>query len=111
MFDTSEEENSASVRERVVWAREVQQDRYKYSNINYNDELGPEHISSISIDNDSMTMLQSYSTEKSLSARATMGLLKVSRTVADLMYEDSITVEAMSKTIDCLGEFNIRGDD
>lgn len=111
LFSTEEEEGSASVRERIVWAREVQQDRYKCSNINYNDELGPEHIHNISIDNNASSVLQSYAVDKSLSARATMGLLKVSRTVADLMYEDSITVEAMQKTIECLGEFNIRGDE
>lgn len=79
-------EKSLSVRERVVTARIIQEERFKdvpgvYSNAQMNTKLLQKYCK---IDEAGMTLLKTAMEKLSLSARAYDRILKVARTIADL---------------------------
>lgn len=105
LFSAEEEESSEFVKSRVLHAREIQQERYNGSPLHSNNDIGAAEINSVAIDNAALVVLKSYSTEKCISARSMVNILKVARTVADLAGTETITKESIEKTIDLL--FNI----
>ncbi len=79
-------EKSESVRERVIAARQVQEERFKdvpgvYANAQMNTKLLQKYCS---IDETGLTLLKNAMEKLSLSARAYDRILKVARTIADL---------------------------
>lgn len=95
------EEPSASIKERVDKARNIQLDRYKNSDIYSNAKMNDQQIKKyckISFESDKMLR---YAFEKmNLSARGYNRILKVARTIADLEgcenIEDEHIIEAIS---------------
>ena len=80
-----ETDDSATIRERVIAAREKQRDRLASDKIFANSEMTPRMIRRhCRIDADSEQMLERAMTRLGLSARAYDRILKVSRTIADL---------------------------
>jgi magnesium chelatase family protein len=94
-------ENSAAVRERVIRAREVQQERYASLNGVYaNAQLPANKVNEwCAIDAAGQTLLRAAMQKLSLSARAYDRILKVSRTVADLAGSEHIKVEHLAEAI------------
>ena len=87
----SDTESSASIRERVIRAREVQQQRFVAEKIYSNAGMSSRMIRHYcKIDSESETMLERAMTRLGLSARAYDRILKVSRTIADLEDSDEI---------------------
>jgi magnesium chelatase family protein len=79
-------EKSEAVRERVISARKIQEDRFQdipgvYSNAQMNTKLLQKYCH---IDETGMTLLKNAMEKLSLSARAYDRILKVARTIADL---------------------------
>lgn len=86
-----EPESSASIRERVVGARERQRERLKTDGIFSNAQMTPRLIRRhCRIDAESERMLETAMARLGLSARAYDRILKVSRTIADLEGFDEI---------------------
>src|SRR5256712_898203 len=84
-------ESSASIRQRVIKARERQRERLAPEEIFSNAAMTPRLIRSYClIDSESETMLERAMTRLGLSARAYDRILKVSRTIADLEDSDEI---------------------
>ncbi len=84
-------ESSASIRERVIRAREAQQQRFAVEKIYSNAGMSPRMIRHYcKIDPESETMLERAMTRLGLSARAYDRILKVSRTIADLEGSEDI---------------------
>ncbi len=84
-MSTSEPESSASIRERVIRARERQQDRLKGEGLFSNAAMSPRLIRRYCrIDAESERMLEQAMARLGLSARAYDRILKTSRTIADL---------------------------
>jgi magnesium chelatase family protein len=84
-------ESSASIRERVIRAREAQQQRLNVEKIYSNAGMSPRMIRHYcKIDPESETMLERAMTRLGLSARAYDRILKVSRTIADLEGSEDI---------------------
>lgn len=84
-------EASASIRERVISAREAQQQRFVDEKIYSNAAMTPRMIRRYcKIDAESEQMLERAMTRLGLSARAYDRILKVSRTIADLEGADAI---------------------
>lgn len=86
-------ESSASIRERVIRARNIQKERYKdyptiYSNAQMNSRLLAKYAQP---DAQGLTLLKNAMDRLNLSARAYDRILKVARTIADL--EGSATVQ------------------
>jgi magnesium chelatase family protein len=86
-----ETDDSATIRQRVMAAREKQRDRLAGDRIFSNAEMTPRMIRAYCrIDADSEQMLERAMTRLGLSARAYDRILKVSRTIADLEGSEEI---------------------
>lgn len=78
-------ESSSDIKKRVDKAREIQNERFKNTNINCNAKIKPSMLQEVCVMEDKAQMLLKKSFEKiGLSARAYDRILKVSRTIADL---------------------------
>jgi magnesium chelatase family protein len=94
-------ESSASVRERVLRARQIQVDRYRdedkiYANAQMPPKLIRKHCA---ISTDGEKLLETAIQRLGLSARAHDRILKVSRTIADLEGAPSIEPKHLSEAI------------
>ena len=89
---TLDNETSASIRERVQKARNMQITRFSKMGLTSNSEMGSRQIKIFcQLDNDSLNLLRAAVTQMKLSARGYTRVLKVSRTIADL--EDSQNIK------------------
>jgi magnesium chelatase family protein len=94
-------EASAQIRERVVAARNRQQERFKNKpKITCNARMGSRELKSCcSLDETTMELLKFAMSDLNLSARAYDRVLKVARTIADLAGTDKIASEHISEAI------------
>ena len=101
MSEPSRSESSASIRERVIKARKIQDERYAkvkgvYCNAQMTSKLLQEYART---DADCLELLRDAMKRLNLSARAYDRILKVSRTIADLAGAPNITQEHLSEAI------------
>ena len=83
--ETNNEESSATIRERVVQARNIQLERFKGEKIYCNSNMTQAHIKKhCQLDDASKKLLQRAFDKLGISARANNRILKLSRTIADL---------------------------
>ena len=93
-------ESSAEIRERVVRARQVQQERFRGEKIFSNAQMSPRLIRRhCVIDKESKSLLENVITRLGLSARAYDRILKVSRTLADMESKEQIEATHVSEAI------------
>ena len=93
----SEEEDSATIRQRVIKARQIQALRYKDENILTNSELNSELIKKYcKIDEKSKEILKVAIVKYQLSGRKYDRILKLARTIADL--EGCVDIQAIHLT-------------
>lgn len=93
-------ENSASIRERVMEARERQLHRYAGEGIYSNSQIRPKHIRKhCRLDAAGENLLAGAVRQLGLSARAYHRILKVARTIADLDHQDNIASNHLLEAI------------
>ncbi len=94
-------EKSASIRERVIKARDLQSARYKNSEGIYaNAQMSSKMLKEICVvDTASQHLLRTAMEKLNLSARAYDRILKVSRTIADLAGSENIRAEHLAEAI------------
>ena len=94
-------EKSSSIRERVIKAREIQEQRYKNSEGVYaNAQMSSKQLKEICVITTAGQNLLKVAMEKlNLSARAYDRILKVSRTIADLAASEDIKPEHLAEAI------------
>jgi magnesium chelatase family protein len=94
-------ESSAEIRQRVVDARIIQQERFtKISHIHANADMGTREVRQYcKIDSAGSELLKMAMTKLGLSARAYDRILKVSRTIADLEGCEKILPQYISEAI------------
>ena len=93
-------EPSAAIRDRVTFARSVQQERFKSDSIYANAHMKPRHIRKYCrIDADSQRLMEAAMNRLGLSARAYNRVLKVARTIADIEGSGPIATEHISEAI------------
>ncbi len=99
--ETAPGEPSAAIRERVVAARKVQEERFKEEDGIYcNAQMTPKLIAKYAtIDETSLAMLKNAMTRLNLSARAYDRILKVARTIADLDGSENIQPQHIAEAI------------
>ena len=87
-----EGEKSAAIRERVIKARKIQEERYRdFPHIHCNAQMTDRMLHEFcQTDEESMEMLKLAMKRYSLSARAYSRIMKVARTIADLAGSDVI---------------------
>ncbi len=98
---TKPQENSASIRDRVIAAREIQTERYKdNSGIYCNAQISTKMLKEICVISQVGANLLKAAMEKlNLSARAYDRILKVARTIADLSASEDIKPEHLAEAI------------
>jgi magnesium chelatase family protein len=93
-------ESSADIRQRVVCARQIQQERFSGEKIFSNAQMSPRLIRRhCLIDKESKALLENVITRLGLSARAYDRILKVSRTLADMESKEKIDATHVSEAI------------
>ena len=94
-------ESSARIRERVIRARSIQEERYKeHTGIHCNAQMTSSLLARYAQpDARGLALLQTAMTKLNLSARAYDRILKVSRTIADLEGSDKITSSHIAEAI------------
>ena len=98
---TAPGEPSAAIRERVIAARKIQEQRYKSEKGIYcNAQMTPKLIARYAVlDETSLAMLKTAMTRFDLSARAYDRILKVARTIADLDGSENIQFQHIAEAI------------
>lgn len=93
-------ENSKTIRDRVVKAREIQKARFKDSGILTNSEMSNALIKQFcKPDEEGITLLRMAVTNLNLSARAYYRILKLARTIADLSDSENITQSHIAEAL------------
>lgn len=93
-------EESKKVRERVARAREIQVERFKNCNKTKNSEMGAKDLEKFAPLNESCQKLLNDSASRlNLSARAYHRVIKLSRTIADLLGEENIKEEHLLEAL------------
>lgn len=94
-------EPSAAIRERVIAARKIQEERFKdEEGIYCNAQMTPKLITKYAVlDETSLAMLKTAMTRFDLSARAYDRILKVARTIADLGGSENIQFQHIAEAI------------
>jgi magnesium chelatase family protein len=101
LSDARQSEPSADVRERVMAARLIQQQRLKGSARHCNAQLGPRDISRwCALQPKTSTHLGKVVAKRGLTARGVHRLLRVARTLADLAGHESITHGDLASAVD-----------
>jgi magnesium chelatase family protein len=95
------QENSSTIRERVITAREIQAERYKqHPGIYCNAQMSSKLLKEICVINTvGQNLLKTAMEKLNLSARAYDRILKVSRTIADLSQNETIKPEHLAEAI------------
>ena len=95
------QEHSASIRDRVIKAREVQAERYKNNDGIYaNAQISSKMLREICVINTAgQNLLKTAMQKLNLSARAYDRILKVARTIADLAASEEIKIEHLAEAI------------
>ena len=88
------------IRERVIKARKMQQDRWREYGLVCNAEL-PEKLVKrcLTLPDDTRSYLASMAVKLNLSGRGLSRVLKVSRTIADLAGEEQITKKHLAEAL------------
>ena len=94
-------EGSALIRERVIQARAIQQERFKNkAEVHCNAQMSPQTVRNIcKIDASGQQLLKQAMEKLGLSARAYDRILKVARTIADLAGSEGIGTEHLAEAI------------
>ncbi len=93
-------EASKVIRKRVIKARNIQQHRFKSSNLHSNAQMSRKDLDKYCpLDKQGITLLKTAMEKLNLSARAYDRILKVSRTIADLEESDNIKPGHLAEAI------------
>jgi magnesium chelatase family protein len=93
-------ESSATVRARVIAAREIQHRRFAGRPVRCNARMGSRELRQfVTLDESTAGLLRTAMTDLNLSARAYDRILKVSRTLADLSGRDAVIAEDVMEAI------------
>lgn len=99
--ETAPGEPSAAIRERVIAARKIQEERFRNEEGIYcNAQMTPKLITKYAmLDDVSLSMLKNAMSRLNLSARAYDRILKVARTIADLDNSENIQPQHIAEAI------------
>ncbi len=100
LSQVADSEKSASIRQRVITARQIQEVRFTDNSIHSNAQMNAKQVKEICVISTAGQNLLNKAMEKlGLSARAYDRILKVSRTIADLAASEDIKIEHLAEAI------------
>ena len=89
MLEKTEQESSATIRERVLAAQNFAARRHQGGSTRLNADLSPDEIDqAVGLDDDALALLHQAVEKQALSARGLHRVLRVARTIADLDGDD-----------------------
>ncbi|MDO4162570.1 MAG: YifB family Mg chelatase-like AAA ATPase [Pseudomonadota bacterium] len=95
MSEVKKGESSASIRQRVIAARKIQEERFKrmgYPSLHTNSQLRGDLLEEVTkLDEETQKMLITFADKMKMSARAYHRTLKLARTIADLQNEQKVS--------------------
>lgn len=95
-----EELSSEKLRQGVEIAIEIQKERFKNSNINYNSQMSPKQIEKFcKLENSAKNLMEMFFKSAKLTARGYHRLLKVARTISDMEKSDNICENHIAEAI------------
>lgn len=98
--DYSGSESTKVIKYRVKKSRDIQIQRFKWTNLKFNSEMWTKEINKFcKLDNESNFILKQAVNNMNLSARSYYRILKLSRTIADLSWETNIKKEHILESI------------
>ncbi|MEN6325665.1 MAG: YifB family Mg chelatase-like AAA ATPase [Syntrophomonas sp.] len=98
--DRESGESSASMREKVTLAREIQKKRFDRYKTSLNSQIRPADVKKFcSLDEESERLLKNVFDRLQMSARAHDRILKVARTIADLEPSENIKMEHLAEAL------------
>ncbi len=98
--DKSNGQSTDQLREKVIKARKIQNERFKGAKIYSNSQMNSKQLRTYCrLDDDSQNILRQAVYEFELSARAYDKILKISRTIADIEGSEVISCEYLSEAI------------
>jgi magnesium chelatase family protein len=93
-------ETSKKVRERIIRARKYQHARFDGTDMISNSDMGPAEVwKYCQVDESAKALLQAAMNQMNLSARGFHRILKLSRTIADLAGEETISVAHLAEAL------------
>ena len=92
-------ESSAVIRERVVRARRIQQERWQKYGLTCNAELPERIVKQLTLSDENRKFLAIMAAKLNLSGRGLSRVLKVSRTIADLEGEEEISRKHLGEAL------------
>ncbi|MBX2846122.1 MAG: ATP-binding protein, partial [Saprospiraceae bacterium] len=100
-WESEELEKSTTIRERVINARKIQQERFlAQAEVFANAQMPANQVKQVCVlDSAGQMLLKTAMNKLQLSARAYDRILKVSRTIADLAGETDIKIEHLAEAI------------
>ncbi len=100
LSNTKNGESSDTIRQRVIFARKIQQARFNNTNIFTNAEMGNNELKKYcALDSESLNLLRSAVEKLHLSARSYNRILKISRTIADLDKSENISINHLAEAL------------
>jgi len=94
------EESSLSIREKVVNARKIQQQRFLWFSITSNAQITAKHISElIPLTDDCKNFLSEASRKLTLSTRVVHRTMKLARTIADMQWQEFVTINHLAEAL------------
>jgi magnesium chelatase family protein len=101
LASTAQAEKSSAIRERVMKARTVQEERFfGKENLHCNAQMSPNMVRQLcQINDDGQNLIKQAMEKLGLSARAYDRILKVARTIADLAESEGIEMEHLAEAI------------
>lgn len=100
VLDNIKGESSASIREKVINAWKIQQQRFCWTSITSNSQITSKHIDEmIPLDQTCKDFLAEASKKLTLSTRIVHRTIKLARTIADIQSEEIVTVKHLAEAL------------
>ena len=100
ILDTQNGENSATIREKVIHAREIQQQRFQWTWLSANAHMWAKDIQNlIPLSSECKDFLSQASDKLNLSWRVVHRTIKLARTIADMQDKSDISVQNLAEAI------------
>ncbi len=94
------EENSGSIKEKVVNARKIQQQRFIWFSITSNSQITAKYISElIPLTDDCKHFLSEASKKLTLSTRVVHRTMKLARTIADMQWQECVSINHLAEAL------------
>lgn len=104
LADLTPAEPSSITRQRVNWARQVQQERFSSSGLHSNSQMQSRHIRKFcQLQPEGDALLEKVTDRLELSARSFTRILKLVRTIADLAAEERILTAHLADAVQYRG--------